>query len=309
MAKKDNDHQIPSKTVHWVQSSLGSGAAIIDSEPLPGATSSTLHRLQIRQYNLNYAVVLRRFTNTDWLAQEPDLALHEAKSLEVASRAGIPVPELIAFDQQGVECDFPAVLMSHLLGRVVLEPQDMHTWLSGLAELLVPVHQVDAGEFPWRYYTYNDVNRLKPPAWSQHQNLWARAIEVLHTDPPQTDNTFIHRDYHPTNVLWEGERPSGVVEWVNACLGPPGIDFGHCRINLVHLYGVEVADRFLDDFLSVSTSAYTHQLYWDLLTLIKFLPGPPQMYKGWTDHRFPQVPEEELISRCDDYLVSLIQKL
>ncbi len=54
MAKKDNYHQIPSKTVRWVQSSLGSGATIIDSEPLPGVISSTLHRLQIRQHNLGF---------------------------------------------------------------------------------------------------------------------------------------------------------------------------------------------------------------------------------------------------------------
>lgn len=41
---------------------------------------------------------------------------------------------------------------------------------------------------------------------------------------PQVKPCFIHRDYHPTNILWVDDKVSGVVDWVNACRGPAGID-------------------------------------------------------------------------------------
>jgi hypothetical protein len=98
------------------------------------------------------------------------------------------------------------------------------------------------------------------------------------------------------------------VDWVNACLGPAGIDLGHCRVNLVHLYGVEIADRFLESYKSLAGVSVENQHYWDLLTLVDFFPGPPEMYSGWVDFGFPHLSKEVLVSRLDEYLASILEK-
>jgi hypothetical protein len=30
------------------------------------------------------------------------------------------------------------------------------------------------------------------------------------------------------NVLWEENGISGIADWINACMGPIGIDVAHC---------------------------------------------------------------------------------
>ena len=56
---------------------------------------------------------------------------------------------------------------------------------------------------------------------------------------------FLHRDFHPGNLLWTDERITGVVDWVSACAGPPEEDIGHCRANLAIRHGQDWADEFL----------------------------------------------------------------
>ncbi len=65
------------------------------------------------------------------------------------------------------------------------------------------------------------------------------------TARPTGPDAFIHRDFHPANLLWVDGRLTGVVDWVNACVGPAGVDTAHCRVNLAILWGAEAADRQL----------------------------------------------------------------
>ena len=60
---------------------------------------------------------------------------------------------------------------------------------------------------------------------------------------------FIHRDFHPLNVVWNDASPVGLVDWVNGCIGPIESDVASCRINIAvsdrSLDGWALADEFL----------------------------------------------------------------
>ncbi len=283
---------------------LGGAAALQSAVPMKGGASSAVFRLQTAS---GERFVLRLFTNREWLAKEPDLALHEAEALKAAAKTGVPVPQLVAFDPEGSACGYPAVLMTHLEGKVILQPQHSENWLSGLAESLARIHASDS-TLTWRYFTYNDVNSLTVPQWSGHRGIWEKALELVRK-PPQTKARFIHRDYHPTNVLWKNDAVSGIVDWVNACTGPAGIDIGHCRLNLSQLYGTEAADRFLLEYMNLTNDRSVYDPYWDLLSLIEFLPGPPQVYKGWTDLQVSGISAALLVNRIDEYLLSVMSRV
>jgi aminoglycoside phosphotransferase (APT) family kinase protein len=76
--------------------------------------------------------------------------------------------------------------------------------------------------------------RYEPPRWATRPRTWERAVEVFHGPVPVTDVSFVHRDFHPGNVLWSRGRLSGVVDWQAACLGPSSIDPAHCRLNMLY---------------------------------------------------------------------------
>jgi aminoglycoside phosphotransferase (APT) family kinase protein len=303
-----NTHELSQDLLHWIADAVGLGTTVEAVRQLKGATSSTLYAVDAARDGHRVELVLRRFTNQEWLAEEPDIALHEAQSLHMARRAGVSAPELVAIDQRSEQDGVPVLLMTRLPGTVELLPDDLDGWLHGLAEPILPLHSLDAAEFGWRYAPYNDVTQLKVPRWSSCPDLWERAIEIVNEPWPDTPTCFIHRDYHPTNVLWQEGRVSGVVDWPNACRGPANIDVAWCRANLAGMYGVEVADRFLRAYESLagSASGYRYHPFWDLMVIIEVLPGPLDVYPPWVEFGMQGLTDELMLEREEAYLASVM---
>ncbi len=66
---------------------------------------------------------------------------------------------------------------------------------------------------------------------------------------------------------------TGLVDWVNACVGHPHAELGHCRWNLSVLVDTAAADHFLTRYLDQNNSE-PYRRWWDLATAVGLLPGP-----------------------------------
>ncbi len=293
------------QALEWVESKWP-GAALEEAVPLEGGTSSLLYEIRANKDGKRQSLVLRLHHKGEWLDQEPDLAKHEAKSLELAEKAGISAPRVLAFDESGEACGMPAVLMTKVPGSVILPPAYDEAWLDGLAKTLAEIHRHKAEGFPYEYFAYNDARRLERPKWSRVEGDWMRAFYIVAAGGPPVEYGLIHRDYHPGNILWEAGRVSGVVDWVNTCLGPAGVDVGHCRVNLAQLYGTRVANEFLAAYERHAGPSFTYDPYWDLLSLIDTLDGSPAVYPGWKEFGLSGLSDELVRYRLDEYLMSLM---
>jgi Ser/Thr protein kinase RdoA (MazF antagonist) len=273
--------------------------------PLKGATSSSIYR--VRAQDQSQPFVLRVLDNARWLADEPDLAAHEAAALGEAQRAGLKAPRLVAYaDEAGFGA--PVVLMTFVEGRVALRPADFGAWLGELAGELGRIHRHSANGLPWRYQSWVDRAALAPPAWSVKQSAWARAIEVALAGPPPGSTVFIHRDYHPLNVLWQGGAISGVVDWINACRGPAGVDVAHCRTNLAQMYGPAAADEFLRLYRAAAPE-FEYQPYWDIDSLLDMTLPNLDVYPPWRDFGLESLTTGLVRERVDAYLESVLEGL
>ncbi len=58
-------------------------------------------------------------------------------------------------------------------------------------------------------------------------------------------------------------RPSAVVDWMNASMGPKELDFGHFRYNLLSEFGFDVAHRFLVIYREVT--GHEPNPFWEAL--------------------------------------------
>jgi Ser/Thr protein kinase RdoA (MazF antagonist) len=87
-----------------------------------------------------------------------------------------------------------------------------------------------------------------PPPWSTRAAVWERALELFNAGPPPAPAVFIHRDFHAGNVLWSAGRLTGVVDWIECCVGPAFADVGHARANFAARLGLDVADEFAAAF-------------------------------------------------------------
>lgn len=254
------------------------------------------------------SLVLRLFHKKDWLEMEPDLAKHESESLKQASKTKIPSPEIIAYDETGEHCGMPAVLMTKIPGETVLQPADTKIWLDEMARALAQLHREKAENFSYEYFSYNDTLRLEKPLWSKVPEEWMRAFYIAAGIRPQSEYCFIHRDYHPGNILWQEGSIAGVVDWVNSCRGPAGVDVGHCRVNLAQLFGVSTADEFLEAYIRHAGTAFEYDPYWDLVSLTDTMDGPPKVYGGWTAFGMRGMSDELIRHRLDEYLLTLLRR-
>jgi aminoglycoside phosphotransferase (APT) family kinase protein len=265
----------PAVALAWVAAAVGDGATVEAVRPLAGGTSAAVHAVTVRdRAGQRQRLVLRRFVRADWLAAEPDLAAREAAALDLLRASSVPAPCLVAVDPRGEVAGAPAVLMTRLPGRVVGEPPDLEGYLRHLAATLPVIHATPPspdGILPaYRPYA---LELPRPPRWAARPAVWERAIEIVEGPGPAGDTCFIHRDYHPGNVLWQRGRVSGVVDWVNASIGAPEADVGHCRWNLASRFGPAAADRFLALYQAVAGRDGYH-LYWDVAAAIGGLdPG------------------------------------
>lgn len=252
----------------WVQQVVGPGSAVRELAPFDHGTSSEVTALDVVDgAGERQALVLRRFLNAAWLSREPDLAAREAAVLDALADGPVPAPALVAVDPTGADAGAPAVLSRRLPGRVVRTPPALGPWLRGLADVAAAIHAtpIPAGLRPYRPW-YATTQVLVPPAWSRLSSAWTAAITRARAPAPGGRPVFLHRDFQPTNVLWVGERVSGIVDWVEASVGPADADLGHCRCNLAQDLGLDAAEA-----LRAEVGAAEYDPYWDLVSAVDFL--------------------------------------
>jgi Ser/Thr protein kinase RdoA (MazF antagonist) len=252
---------VPEAARSWIRRELGSPVARV--RRLAGASSTAVHRVGLAD---GRSVVVRRYVWPGFVAEEPDAPRREVEALRFAGAHGLPVPDVLAADPDGsaVGDGIAALVMTFVPGRPVAAPD-----LRRLAELAAAVHAVDASTFPHAWFPWCRATMTGPPPGAQEPRLWRAAIDAWHTRMPDPGAGFVHRDFHPGNVLW-GRSTVHLVDWANACAGPWGCDVAHCRDNLIRLAGDAAADEFLRHYLDITGRSYDP--YWEVASVLEHEP-------------------------------------
>lgn len=257
----------PAVTLQWIESQVG--RKVTSFEVLKGGISSAVHRVG---FATGDDVVLRRYTLSEWIQREPYVPHDEARILAELSQidVGVTTPDLVACDPEGEFCDVPALLMSVVPGRPIIDPADPTGWAERFAETLARIHRQPAIAGLPSFRRWDDPNR-PPPRWTSDPDLWRHAVEIGRSELPAHPQVLIHRDYHPNNIHWDdGDQICGVVDWLSACNGPIAGDLSHCRWNLAILFDADLAAHFTDHYRSLT--GYSEELRaFDLATV---LSGP-----------------------------------
>ena len=250
---------VPGDVRAWAGRSAG--AKVVGVRRMPGASSTAVHELRLDD---GRALVLRRYVWTGFLEDEPDAPEREVAALTYAAGRELPVPAIVAADPRGVEVgdSIPAILMTRLRGRAHPDPDP-----EALAAIAAEIHRPGGGAFDHDYIPWCRDTSTRPPRACRNREQWAAALEIWRSAEPRYEPRFIHRDFHPGNVLWFRGRLGGVVDWANACIGPPGIDVATCRWNLADWAGSAAADAFVSAY--EHRSGKPHDPYWDIAKIVE----------------------------------------
>ena len=182
---------------------------------------SDLHRLTGGLETSTYMFRLRenRFV-VKVFVDEPDLARLEFDNLAAVSGAGVPTPDPVLMDGDGVWFGGAAIVMTALPGRPEMHPTDRKLWIHEAATALAAVHDIPAAQ----------AMHIRPSRWQR----WQPSTEGLGSDAARADamlarlyqqvealpTVLSHDDFNPGNLLFDRGRLTGVVDWTDITVEP-----------------------------------------------------------------------------------------
>ncbi len=251
--------------LEWAASVSGPVAGV---QELEGGWTSTMLALT---RDVGDDLVLRLMTREPWRTHGEGLTTRESQVQTMLESTPVPAPRSRALDADGCSCGYPAHLMTRLPGAVQLDRVDADS-MALLADVLVTIHDVVPTSEVRAYQPWAWEAKFQVPMWATEPKLWEEGFAWLRTQPPGFEPRFIHRDFQPRNVLWSAGRVSGVVDWVEASVGPAWLDVAHCCTNIAIMHGNDAADRFAAAYLE--RSGREAQPYFDVMDVVGFLPPP-----------------------------------
>jgi aminoglycoside phosphotransferase (APT) family kinase protein len=143
----------------------------------------------------------------------------ETLAMRAASGAGLPVPDVLTTDAIDGR---PAMLTTFAPGTTVAaaigsEPQRAMETGRVLGTLLGEINRLPAPE-----------NLAPAEAWLDRAGPALAPLRARLAAMPNADR-LLHLDYHPENVLMDGDGVTAVIDWTNTLPGPPHIDLGRSR--------------------------------------------------------------------------------
>lgn len=179
------------------------------------------------------------------LARNPRVAADEFALLQHLHKAGMAVPQPLAYEISGAHGAYVAV--AWVAGSATVDAAQLPAYLRALATQLHAIHTVTltdelAGRLP--AFALRLARTLAQP---YHGDPLCRRIHQalsLQTPPNPAQRSLLHGDYWPSNVLWQTDRITAVLDWEDAAIGDPLADVANCRLELQWAHGPEAAHAF-----------------------------------------------------------------
>ncbi|MGI5517779.1 phosphotransferase family protein [Streptomyces sp. CA-106131] len=303
-------------TLAWVGRHLDIGERVVKTEALHGGITAEMRRLTIGTRDGGTRdLVLRTFVNVEhaenWLNRE-------SGALTLLTGTDVPAPGLVAVDPTAAHCEYPSLLMTHLAGRTVLDDEGLETRVALLARQLVAIHALRPAERPPGYVAWTTADTVVTPKGADAA-AWAAAIDVIRKPAPPYEGRFLHRDFHPGNVLFDVTPPSpagpwitGVVDWAATSWGPADLDVAHCSTNLALLHGTAWGLRFAEAYEEaggVLAAAASERLYWQVLDGLAFSGDVQLIAQPWREAGRTELTTRAVEERLDTYVTALMDTL
>lgn len=226
---------------------------------IEGATTAQLWKFETAQQTF----VIKAFTNPSFVGEYPDCVEHAASAMaHVQANSELAVPTVVGADPTGSIAGCPVLMMTMAQGAPMVAPT--RKLFDRIIDVAEQIHAIPAEGFGWTHHRYNEPNDVFAPSWFSDPGLFAEL--AARSAVARSDEVFIHRDFHPGNLLVRGEAVTGIVDWDYACVGPSGEDYGRTWLNLAADYGERISAVF------ASRAARRLDPHWVAASWLDWLP-------------------------------------
>jgi len=195
--------------------------------------------------------------------RNPDIACDEFRLLHTLKRAGLPVaqPLYLAHDHAP-----PYFISRYIAGSPRLDADDRRGFCRTLAETLTEIHAVDLAQSDLSVLP-RQADRLAEyldAAEAADERIRAAMRRAAHRIKPN-NCALLHGDFWLGNLLWQGDKLSGIIDWEDAMLGDPLADLGKSRLEMLWALGEQAMRDYSDAYLALNPQLDASALpFWDL---------------------------------------------
>ncbi|HEY9290196.1 MAG TPA: aminoglycoside phosphotransferase family protein [Microlunatus sp.] len=251
----------------WAEDVLRS--AIIEEVPLKGGMSTALSVVTTQS---GRQAVLRQYPTPKWSSQRARrAATDEALVLVALVDTDVPAPTLLGVtaDRKDVA---PALLTSLCLGS---RHRGRDLGVAGeLGGVLAGIHSVRpvAGLSDETTATVESLRAGRPPRYGAPSALLELVMQSVPKELATRPRVLVHNDFSVSNVLVDGDRFTGVVDWTEAGTGNAGADVGFAYVSTVLSFGSLAGEEFLQGYRSRGVSPVDDLGWWTLLAASRLEP-------------------------------------
>lgn len=237
--------------------------------PLHGGVSAIMHAVTVQANGRFHHIIVRQHSHKETAVREYHLLAH-------LSTTKLPVPAPLLLDENGRYLGRPTLLLTHLPGTLPFTTEHPAAFARQLAEAMATIHQTTlpknvAQLLPAHAGICAELERKRPYSLPFPIDQIEQRLAAHPTSAPLNTPTLLHGDLWPGNTLWQDGRLTAVIDWEDAMVGDPLIDFAQTRSELVWMMGWPVMENFSRHYLALTHIDTTYLPYWDLCAVLRFI--------------------------------------
>jgi aminoglycoside phosphotransferase (APT) family kinase protein len=197
--------------------------------------------------------------------------------LKILQKHHLPVPSPVFLDDQEKIFNTPTLVLEFLPGELDFSADTQPARSIELARVTAGIHRINLQEIkdiaiPILGETINSLCGESPD--EMDEVIDERGIhEFLQAHwPPKHPNraVLLHGDIWNGNILWKDNRITGVIDWEDAWIGEPLLDIAGVRLDLACEFGIDLAEQFTREYLSLNPLDMRDLPLWDLVASLWF---------------------------------------
>lgn len=275
---------IDQKQISEVIHRIDPQSTLLRAWPLPGGVSAQVTAFEMeRADGQTQKLVMRRHGERD-RRQNPDVAAHEFKLLQVLESTGVAAPLPRYLDQSGELFPTPYLVVEYVEGETDSAPSDVDSLLQQMAAYLARTHRIDDSNSDLSLLRNRErdiaeklANRPAELDDVLYEGQIRAALERVWPLTQRNRSVLLHGDFWPGNVLWKDGEIAAVIDWEDAAVGDPLADLANSRLEILWAFGVDAMQRFTDRYRSLTQLDYGNLPYWDLYAALH----PITTMAGW----------------------------
>lgn len=296
------------------------GSTLLRSWPLQGGISAQMTAFEVQRPGGQSRKMILRRPSEQALQFDPCSAEDEFRVLQLTASLGLATQTPYFLDRSGTIFPEPYLVIEYVEGTPEFPSSPPDNFTSQLARHLAMIHCADYSKqdvtfLPKAADECVEVSRRTPTkvqnALEVHQIR--ERLENCSFLPQRNQSTLLHGDFWPGNILWRGGTITAVIDWEDAQLGDPLIDFAISRLDILWIFGFDAFQSFTRHYQSLMDIDYAKLPYCDLCAALRLARLIGAELTEWTAFFIPlgrhDITEHTLSEHFRYFTTQALEKL